>query len=299
MGPGDFATNVVVSYLATRHCPPGDPARGATTAATKTWPALDTGELDAFESNLARRLSDGRLRLVLAAQRITRNLRTTIELLQQSETKVAFHAVEVVKFADDEQSTGAYEGRGVTPPIRQRGRGLTGHGRHRDVAGRLRRSCPPGTARGPRRVLPQPPIDLRGRIAGVLHPHERPDRPNRSPSPGSSHAMPATSACAGSTSATTPASSASSPLHLDSGPKPGLSLNPRVPRAQEGSDVEDRDSRNVCNCARDGGVALRRRSAGGGVKPPQAASVKSRGGERCGQGPTKIGSGASQEDERE
>src|ERR671925_720414 len=30
--------------------------------------------------------------------------------------------------------------------------------------------------------------------------------------------------------------------------------------------------------------ALRGRPAGGGCKPPQAASVKSRGGERCGQG---------------
>jgi hypothetical protein len=31
-------------------------------------------------------------------------------------------------------------------------------------------------------------------------------------------------------------------------------------------------------------LALRSRPAGGGFKPPQAASVKSRGGERCGQG---------------
>jgi hypothetical protein len=37
-------------------------------------------------------------------------------------------------------------------------------------------------------------------------------------------------------------------------------------------------------CARDGGVALRDRPAGGGTKPPQAAAVKSRGGERCGKG---------------
>jgi hypothetical protein len=37
-------------------------------------------------------------------------------------------------------------------------------------------------------------------------------------------------------------------------------------------------------CARDGGVALRDRPAGGGPKPPQAAAVKSRGGERCGKG---------------
>jgi hypothetical protein len=127
--PGDFATSVVVSYLATRHCPPDDPAHGATTlrdAATRTWPNLDTAELDAFESNLARRLSDGRFHLVLTAQRITRNLRTTIEFLQQSEAKVAFHAVELVKFADDDQTTTAYEGRAVTSPTRRRGRTATG-----------------------------------------------------------------------------------------------------------------------------------------------------------------------------
>ena len=37
-------------------------------------------------------------------------------------------------------------------------------------------------------------------------------------------------------------------------------------------------------CVRDGGMALRDRPAGGGPKPPQAAAVKSRGGERCGKG---------------
>jgi hypothetical protein len=129
MDPGDFATNVVVSYLATRHCPPSDPAHGATTlrdAATRTWPGLDADELDAFENSLARRLSEGRFHLVLAAQRVTRNLRTTIEFLQQSEAKVAFHAVELVKFTDDERITTAYEGRAVTTPTRRGGRGTTG-----------------------------------------------------------------------------------------------------------------------------------------------------------------------------
>jgi hypothetical protein len=37
-------------------------------------------------------------------------------------------------------------------------------------------------------------------------------------------------------------------------------------------------------CIGDGGVALRSRLVGGGCKPPQAASVKSRGSERCGKG---------------
>lgn len=129
MDASDFATNVVVSYLATHHCPPDDPARGATTlraAATTSWPGLDTGGLDAFEDNLARRLSDGRFHLVLAAQRLTRNLRSTIEFLQQSEAKVSFHAVELVKFTDDARTTTAYEGRAVTTPIRSGGRGMTG-----------------------------------------------------------------------------------------------------------------------------------------------------------------------------
>jgi hypothetical protein len=34
--------------------------------------------------------------------------------------------------------------------------------------------------------------------------------------------------------------------------------------------------------------ALRSRLAGGGYKPPQAASVKSRGGERCGKGALRV-----------
>src|SRR3954470_11914804 len=37
------------------------------------------------------------------------------------------------------------------------------------------------------------------------------------------------------------------------------------------------------------GLALRVRRAGGALKPPQAASVKSRGGERCGKGPLSAG----------
>lgn len=44
--------------------------------------------------------------------------------------------------------------------------------------------------------------------------------------------------------------------------------------------------------------ALRRRPAGGGVKPPHAASVKSRGGEQCGKRPAESWSGGSQEDDR-
>ena len=55
-----------------------------------------------------------------------------------------------------------------------------------------------------------------------------------------------------------------------------------VTRTQGGIDVEDRARRAVlCQRWR---LALRDRPAGGGLKPPQAASVKSRGGERCGNG---------------
>jgi hypothetical protein len=55
-----------------------------------------------------------------------------------------------------------------------------------------------------------------------------------------------------------------------------------VTRTQGGIDVEDRTRRAVlCQRWRS---ALRDRPAGGGLKPPQAASVKSRGGERCGHG---------------
>jgi retron-type reverse transcriptase len=56
----------------------------------------------------------------------------------------------------------------------------------------------------------------------------------------------------------------------------------RAPRTQGGIDVEGRTHRAVlCQRWRS---ALRDRPAGGGLKPPQAASVKSRGGERCGHG---------------
>jgi hypothetical protein len=50
--------------------------------------------------------------------------------------------------------------------------------------------------------------------------------------------------------------------------------------------------------AGDGGLALRDRPAGGGLKPPQAAAVKSRGGERCGKGAPDA-SGVIREGERE
>ena len=48
-----------------------------------------------------------------------------------------------------------------------------------------------------------------------------------------------------------------------------------------------------------GSVVLRGRPAGGGRKPPQAAAVKSRGGERCGNGAPLSASGVGQEGERE
>jgi len=67
---------------------------------------------------------------------------------------------------------------------------------------------------------------------------------------------------------------------------------------KERGDVEDRCQSNRC-CAGDGGLAPRDRPAGGGPKPPQAAPVKSRGGERCGQGVPVSASGEDQEGERE
>src|SRR5919197_6011421 len=51
-------------------------------------------------------------------------------------------------------------------------------------------------------------------------------------------------------------------------------------------------------CAGDGGLALRSRPAGGGFKPPRAASVKSRGGERRGKVAPVSAAGVSQEGER-
>jgi len=59
-----------------------------------------------------------------------------------------------------------------------------------------------------------------------------------------------------------------------------------VTRTQGGIDVEDR-TRQVVLCQR-WGLAPRDRPAGGGLKPPQAASVKSRGGERCGKGAPRV-----------
>ena len=58
-------------------------------------------------------------------------------------------------------------------------------------------------------------------------------------------------------------------------------------------------------CIRDGGasrvrlVVLRGRPAGGGRKPPQAAAVKSRGGERVRKSRAVSAAGVGQEDERE
>ncbi|MGH3904219.1 MAG: reverse transcriptase/maturase family protein, partial [Pseudonocardiaceae bacterium] len=69
-----------------------------------------------------------------------------------------------------------------------------------------------------------------------------------------------------------------------------------APRTQGGIDVEGRTRRAVlCQRWR---LALRDRPAGGGLKPPQAASVKSRGGERCGKGVPMSASGGSREGER-
>ncbi|MCA1707359.1 MAG: hypothetical protein LC808_30470, partial [Actinobacteria bacterium] len=70
-----------------------------------------------------------------------------------------------------------------------------------------------------------------------------------------------------------------------------------VTRTQGGIDVEDRTRRAVlCQRWR---WALRDRPAGGGLKPPQAAPVKSRGGERCGKRRAVSPSGVSREGERE
>jgi hypothetical protein len=116
-----FEATATVSYLATDHCPIGDPARGATSlseAARRTWPHLGDEELAAFERRIAARLEDGGFHFVLAAQRITRNLRSTIEYLQQTHATGSFHAVELVKFVDDSGTTVAYEGRAVTSPAR-------------------------------------------------------------------------------------------------------------------------------------------------------------------------------------
>ena len=65
-----------------------------------------------------------------------------------------------------------------------------------------------------------------------------------------------------------------------------------------------RSSRWMRCCARDGGaglgglVALRGRCAGGGRKPPRAAAVKSRGGERRGRSRAVSAAGVDHEGER-
>jgi hypothetical protein len=69
----------------------------------------------------------------------------------------------------------------------------------------------------------------------------------------------------------------------------------RVSRKESGGDVEGRQHK-LC-CASDGGMALRARRAGGEPKPPEAAPVKSRGGERSGKRPGETGSGERREDE--
>jgi hypothetical protein len=69
----------------------------------------------------------------------------------------------------------------------------------------------------------------------------------------------------------------------------------RVSRKESGGDVEGRQHK-LC-CASDGGMALRARRAGGEPKPPEAAPVKSRGGERSGERPGETGSGERREDE--
>lgn len=124
MDPDEFDATVTVSYLDTKHCPADDPARGAADlrdAARRTWPHLEEAELDAFEHRIAARLADGGFHFVLAAQRITRNSRSTIEYLQQTHSTGSFHAVELVKFADQTKSTVAYEGRAVTSPTKHSG----------------------------------------------------------------------------------------------------------------------------------------------------------------------------------
>jgi RNA-directed DNA polymerase len=70
-----------------------------------------------------------------------------------------------------------------------------------------------------------------------------------------------------------------------------------VPRTQGETDVEDRARRaGLCQRWR---WALRDRPAGGGLKPPQAAPVKSWGSERCGQRRAVSPSGKDREGERE
>jgi hypothetical protein len=134
MDPEEFDTTATVSYLDTQYCPADDPARGAASlreAARRTWPHLEEAELDAFEHRIAARLADGGFHFVLAAQRITRNSRSTIEYLQQTHSTGSFHAVELVKFTDHDRATVAYEGRAVTSPAQR-----PGQRRHASSAGK-------------------------------------------------------------------------------------------------------------------------------------------------------------------
>jgi len=72
-------------------------------------------------------------------------------------------------------------------------------------------------------------------------------------------------------------------VNVDMGEQQGSYADDCVTRTRRRSRCR-RSSHPMWCCARDGGVALRDRPAGGGPKPPQAAAVKSRGGERCGKG---------------
>jgi hypothetical protein len=79
---------------------------------------------------------------------------------------------------------------------------------------------------------------------------------------------------------------------------------PRVnTKRRRRADVEDRSTDAVLHRRWRGRpvglVILCGRPAGGGCKPPQAAAVKSRGGERCGNGAPLSASGVGQEGERE
>ena len=57
----------------------------------------------------------------------------------------------------------------------------------------------------------------------------------------------------------------------------------------KGSDDDVEDRQHEACCAGDGGWPSGFADAGGDPKPPQAAPVKSRGGERCGKGPLSAG----------
>ena len=80
------------------------------------------------------------------------------------------------------------------------------------------------------------------------------------------------------------------------GGSPGIARNPAsVSRKWSEGDGEGRQH-EAC-CASDGGRPPGLAEVGGESKPPQAAAVKSRGGERCGKRPATSGSGMRREDE--